>query len=29
MLIERFNEMVDELIRTDPYSHVLRIYGKK
>lgn len=29
MLIERFNEMVDELIGTDPYSRILRIYRKK
>lgn len=29
VLIERFNEMVDELIGTDPYSRVLRIYRKK
>lgn len=29
VLIERFNEMVDELIGADPYSRILRIYGKK
>lgn len=29
MLIERFYEMVDELIGIDPYSRVLRIYRKK
>lgn len=29
MLVERFNEMVDELIGTDPYSRVLRIYREK
>lgn len=29
MLIERFNEMVDELIGADPHSRVLRIYRKK
>lgn len=29
VLIERFNEMVDELIGTDPYSRILRIYRKK
>ncbi|MEC4174977.1 hypothetical protein VIN30_00750 [Adlercreutzia sp. R7] len=29
MLMQRFNEMVDELIGTDPYSRVLRIYRKK
>lgn len=29
VLIERFNDMVDELIGTDPYSRVLRIYGEK
>lgn len=29
VLVERFNDMVDELIGTDPYSRVLRIYRKK
>ena len=29
MLIERFYEMVDELIGIDPYYRVLRIYRKK
>ena len=29
VLVERFNDMVDELIGTDPYSRVLRIYGEK
>ena len=29
VLIERFNDMVNELIGTAPYSHVLRIYREK